>query len=70
MTNGSIDLGEVAARASQIDVACSRCERRGRYQLAPLVHALGADFPMTDLGAELAHCRHRAEASHAKRCDV
>lgn len=50
MTNGSMDLGDVAARASHIDVACSRCDRKGRYQLARLVHTLGADFPMTDLG--------------------
>lgn len=70
MTNGSIDLGDVAARASHIDVACSRCERKGRYQLARLVHTFGADFPMTNLGAELANCPHRAEMAHNKRCDV
>ena len=70
MTNGSINLGDVAARASHIDVASSRCERRGRYQLARLVHTLGADFPMTDLGAELANCPHRADAAQNKRCDV
>lgn len=70
MTNGSIDLGDVAARASHIDVACSRCERKGRYQLARLVDALGADFPMTNLGAELANCPHRKDATHNKRCDV
>ncbi|MBA9902269.1 MULTISPECIES: hypothetical protein [Burkholderiaceae] len=70
MTNGSIDLGDVAARASHIDVACSRCERKGRYQLARLVDALGADFPMTNLGAELANCPHRKDAAHNKRCDV
>ncbi|CAL8480841.1 protein of unknown function (plasmid) [Caballeronia sp. S22] len=52
MTNGSIDLGHVAARASHIDVDCSRCERRGRYLLARLVQTLGADFPMLDLGWE------------------
>lgn len=70
MANGSIDLGDVAARASHIEVACSRCERKGRYQLARLVHTLGADFPMTNLGAELAPCPHRAEVAHNKRCDV
>jgi hypothetical protein len=59
MPNGSITLGDVAARASHFEVACSRCERRERYHLARLVAALGADFRMTDLGSELANCPRR-----------
>jgi hypothetical protein len=70
MANGSITLGEVAARASHLDVACSRCERRGRYQLARLLEALGADFQMTNLGVELADCPRRNAAIHNERCDV
>jgi hypothetical protein len=70
MANGSLTLDEVAARASHIDVACSRCERHGRYQLARLVAALGADFLMTNLGAELADCPRRTAAVHNERCDV
>jgi len=27
-------LGEISTRTSMLVVACSRCERRGRYQLA------------------------------------
>lgn len=70
MTNGAVALGDVAAKASHIEVACSRCERKGRYQLARLVAAYGPEFPMTDLGAELANCpRLRAAAQH-ERCDV
>ncbi|CAE6858819.1 hypothetical protein R75471_00056 [Paraburkholderia domus] len=68
--NGSVALGEVAARASHIDVACSRCDRRGRYQLVRLVDALGPDAPMTDLGAELANCPRRGTGAHNERCDV
>lgn len=70
MTNGAIALGDVAARASHIEVACSRCERRGRYQVAKLVETLGPEFPMTDLGAELASCPHRGASAHHERCDV
>lgn len=70
MTNGAIALGDVAARASHIEVACSRCDRKGRYQLARLVAAYGPEFPMTDLGAELAVCPRREVASHGERCDV
>jgi hypothetical protein len=69
-TSGSVALSHVAAKASHVDVACKRCERRGRYQLAKLVAQLGPDFPMTDLGAELANCPHRREHAHNKRCDV
>jgi hypothetical protein len=66
---GSVALGDVAARATHLDVACSRCERRGRYQLARLVQSYGRDFSMTDLGAELADCPRRNAPAH-ERCDV
>jgi hypothetical protein len=69
MTKGSVTLGEVAARVSHIEVACSRCERRGRYRLTKLVVSFGEDFPMTDLGAELADCPRRY-AAVTERCDM
>jgi hypothetical protein len=68
-TPGSVAPGDVAARATRIDVACSRCERRGRYPLARLVNTHGPDFAMTDLGAELANCTRRMHRHH-ERCDV
>ncbi|MCI1042615.1 hypothetical protein HWE05_05170 [Caballeronia zhejiangensis] len=52
-----------------LEVACSRCERRGRYRLSGLVARLGDEFPMTDLGSELADCPRR-NASMTERCDV
>ncbi|BDC38939.1 hypothetical protein PTKU15_22360 [Paraburkholderia terrae] len=67
---GSVALADVAARAKHLDVACTRCSRRGRYQLARLVEQFGADFPMTDLGAELANCPNRNVTAHGARCDV
>jgi hypothetical protein len=67
---GSIALGDVAARAIHVDVACLRCDRRGRYQLERLVANHGADFPMTNLGAELANCPRRAAPTHPERCEV
>ncbi|BBP99064.1 hypothetical protein BSFA1_41930 [Burkholderia sp. SFA1] len=68
--NGSVLLGELAARASHIDIACSRCDRKGRYRVAKLVARLGEDVAMTDLGAELADCPRRSAAAHNDRCDV
>lgn len=67
---GSVSLADVAARATRLDVACTRCSRRGRYQLARLVEQFGGDYAMTDLGAELANCPNRNAASHGERCDV
>jgi len=70
MKKGAVPLGEVAARATHLDVACTRCERRGRYRLSKLVESLGAEFPMTDLAAEITSCpRRNATAAH-ERCDV
>jgi hypothetical protein len=68
--NGSVLLSELAARASHIDIECSRCDRKGRYRVAKLVARLGEDFPMTDLGAELADCPRRSATAHHERCDV
>jgi hypothetical protein len=68
--NGSVLLGEVAERASHIDVACSRCDRKGRYRLAKLVAEFGPEFQMTNLGAELASCPRRGAAVNQKRCDI
>ncbi|SAK63744.1 hypothetical protein AWB80_02913 [Caballeronia pedi] len=69
MTKGSVTLGEVAARSTHIEMACSRCDRRGRYRLVKLVASLGDDFPMTDLGAAIANCPRR-HATVTERCDV
>lgn len=70
MAKGAVKLGAVAALASHIAVACSRCERKGRYHLTRLVAHYGPDFPMTDLGSELANCPRRTAASPHERCDV
>lgn len=69
MANGSVTLGEVAARVTRIDIACSRCDRRGRYNLSGLVASLGDDFPMTDLHMHIADCPRRNGPAW-ERCDV
>jgi hypothetical protein len=70
MKKGSVTLGEVAERATYLEVACTRCDRRGRYRLAKLVASLGADFPMTDLGSEITDCTRRNNSAAQDRCDV
>ncbi|SAL03025.1 hypothetical protein AWB78_06482 [Caballeronia calidae] len=70
MANGSVNLGEVAQRATHINVACSRCARRGRrYRLFKVVARQGEDFLMTNLASEVADCP-RQNASMTERCDV
>lgn len=66
---GSVALQDVAERTTELEVACSRCERRGKYATARLVAKFGPDFPMTELGAVLANCP-RKNAPVYERCDV
>jgi hypothetical protein len=56
MSKGSVAVAGVAAHATHLNKECSRCERRGRFLLARLIALYGEDFPMTDLGAEIAAC--------------
>jgi hypothetical protein len=67
---GAVALSEVAARTSHIEIACTRCERRGRYRISRLVERLGPDFAMTDLAAEIADCPRRGLSAWSERCDV
>jgi hypothetical protein len=59
-------LGQVAAQLQTIDVACNRCDRRGRLHTAALVAEHGADMPVPALLRIIAaDCpRMRAAAFH------
>jgi hypothetical protein len=64
-------LGEIAGRLPMLKVACSRCERRGRLDVAKLIERHGADTKLPDLRVILAgDCpRIRAVSIH-ERCGV
>ena len=49
MPSGVITLGQVAARLPTLDVACSRCDRRGKLLSRPLVQRHGPGLPMPEL---------------------
>ena len=49
MPSGVITLGQVAARLATLDVACNRCDRRGRLHSGPLVQRHGPGLPMPEL---------------------
>ena len=50
---GSISLGELKGKLTMLEVACHRCERRGRVNLARLIEERGADR-LPDLWESLA----------------
>jgi hypothetical protein len=66
-----VTLGEIAAHASMLDVACSRCERRGRYRLDTLIARHGANAGVRVIVPEVtADCPHRESAALVERCDI
>jgi hypothetical protein len=54
MSSGAVTLGELAGRLPMLEVACSRCERRGRLNVAGLIERHGADARLPDLLETLA----------------
>jgi hypothetical protein len=49
MSAGVVLLGQVAARLPVFDLACNRCDSRGRLRTARLVAEHGPDMPGPDL---------------------
>jgi hypothetical protein len=47
---GSITSGELQGKLTMLEVACHRCERKGRVSLARLIEEHGADKGLPDLG--------------------
>jgi hypothetical protein len=52
--SGAVTLGDITGKLQMLDVACSRCERRGRLSVTKLIerHGAGAraDRPSGDSG--------------------
>jgi len=64
-------LGEIATRTDILSVACSRCDRRGRYRLDNLIARHGADAPVRVIVPQLtADCPQRESPALMERCDV
>ena len=69
--SGSITLAQVAQRAQVLAVACSRCERAGRYPLATLIQKYGAACPIPALLRELSKdCPKRLSESQYDTCGI
>jgi hypothetical protein len=70
MKDGAVCLADVAARATHIELACTRCDRRGRYRLDGLIRQFGPDFGVPDVADQLAPCPNRKAVNPGARCDV
>jgi hypothetical protein len=59
---GTITFGDLRGRLEVLQVACSKCERTGRYSVARLIERYGADAGLPDWkDAIAADCPTRGE---------
>jgi len=53
-SRGSITLGELLGKLRMLEIACHRCDRRGRLSLERLITGRGAGMGLPDLWETLA----------------
>jgi hypothetical protein len=71
LMSGSITLGEAAEHTAVLTVACTRCERAGRYKLETLIARHEAGFGIPKLLRLLSKdCVKRASVSAYDLCGV
>jgi hypothetical protein len=71
VSEGSITLGEAAEHTAVLTVACTRCERAGRYNLDTLIARHGEGFGIPKLLRLLSEdCAKRASVSTYDLCGV
>jgi hypothetical protein len=69
--SGSITLAQVAERTTVLAVACSRCDRAGRYNLTTLIKQHGRSFTIPLLLRTLAaDCPKRESGSNYDNCGI
>jgi hypothetical protein len=68
---GSITLGELVGKLDMLEVACHRCERKGRLSLERLIAEHGADTGLPDLWTPLAgDCPRANSTAMHDRCAI
>ena len=69
--SGAVTFGDLAGKLVMLDVACSKCDRRGRLSVAKLIAEHGAEMRLPDLREILAgDCPWLRAASFNDRCAV
>src|SRR6516165_8973402 len=70
-TRGSIALGDLNGKLTMLEIACSKCDRRGLLRLDRLIEEHGAGIGMPGLGEILAgDCPKARTVSINDRCGV
>ena len=70
MRGDAITLGDLAGRITLLEIACRRCERRGRLRVDQLLERHG-DMGLPELGDVLrSDCPQREAAAIGERCSV
>ena len=70
MPTGVVLLGQVAARLPFLDLACNRCDRRGRLRAARLMAKHGPSLPLPELLRVLsANCPRRQAMEQGQLAD-
>jgi hypothetical protein len=62
---------DLLGRIHTLNVACTKCDRRGRYHVKTLVRDIGIDGNIANWLSSLSvDCPRRQAAAFADRCDV
>jgi hypothetical protein len=70
-SRGSITLGELRGKLDMLEVACHRCDRKGRLSLERLISEHGADTGLPDLWVPLAgDCPRAQSTAMHDRCAI
>ena len=68
---GSITLGELVDKLDMLEVACHRCDRKGRLSLDRLIAEYDADTGLPDLWTPLAgDCPRAKSTAMHDRCAI
>jgi hypothetical protein len=71
MRGDAVTLGDLAGKITMLEIACRRCERRGRLRIAQLIAQHGADIRLPELRYILAADCPRVVADRVyDRCGV
>jgi hypothetical protein len=66
-----ITLGQISGRLSVLEVACNRCDRRGRLNVDRLIAERGPQFPVPELRQVIAaDCPRMIEGKISDPCGV
>jgi hypothetical protein len=71
MRSASITLADVAKQTDELAIACSKCDRTGRYRPQTLIQRYGPQFAISDLLRTLSvGCPMRESVDPCAMCGI